>query len=99
VAVIADPEAVQFIAEHGGRVYVYADRGGMKRVKTMAPDDTSLQFEQIDGDGFQLFVESGLVQPETWWVEYRHFPHRHVDVLWDGHQPGGAVVPPSGNFC
>jgi hypothetical protein len=96
MAVDADPEAVRFIAEHGGRVWVYADGAGLKHVKTMAPDDTSLQFEEIDGDGFLLFVESDLVQPETWNVELRHFPHRHIDVLWDGHQPGWSVGTPSG---
>jgi hypothetical protein len=68
MAVVADPEAVRFIAEHGGRVYVYADRAGLKHVKTQVPDDTSLRFEQVDGDGFQLFVESDLVAPETWTV-------------------------------
>jgi hypothetical protein len=88
VSVVADPEAVQFIAEHGGRVYVYADKAGLKHVKTEAPDDTSLRFEQISGEGFQLFVESDLAQPETWTVKLRRFPHRHIDVLWDGHQPG-----------
>lgn len=93
MAVVADPEAVQFIAEHGGRVYVYADGAGMKHVKTNAPHDTSLQFEQIDGDGFQLFVECDLVAPETWTVVLRHLPLRHLDVLWDGGQPGPDTMP------
>jgi hypothetical protein len=97
VAVVADPDAVRFIAENGGRVWVYADRAGLKHVRTMAPEEASLQFEEVEGDGFLLFVESDLVQPETWWVELRHFPHRHIDVLWDGHQPGSSVGPPSGN--
>ncbi len=91
MAVEADPETVQFIAEHGGRVYVYAVGDGLKQVKTETPDDRSIQFEQIDGDGFQLFVESDLAQPETWNVVLRHFPHQHLDVLWDGQQPGGGV--------
>jgi hypothetical protein len=89
VLVEADPEAVRFIAEHGGRVFVYASEAGLKHVSTDAPADTGMRLEQIDGDGFQLFVESDLAQPETWNVVLRHFPHRHIDVLWDGHQPGG----------
>jgi hypothetical protein len=93
MTVVADPDAVRFIAEHGGRVYVYADRAGMKQVKTEAPHDPSLQFEQINGYGFQLFVETDIVRPETWNVKLRHLPHQHVDVLWDGRQPGGAVHP------
>ena len=42
MAVVADPEAVAFIAEHGGRLYVYADGAGMKHVKTAPPHDASL---------------------------------------------------------
>jgi hypothetical protein len=97
VSVVADPDAAQFIAEHGGRVWVYADGAGMKHVKTHVPHDLSLQFEQIDGDGFQLLVESDLMQPETWNVVLHHFPHRHVDVLWDGHQPGPTSFAPGGS--
>lgn len=98
MAVEAEPEVIRFIAEHGGRVWVYADRAGLKHVKTMQPDDLSIQFEQIDGYGFQLFVETDLVRPETWNVVLRHFPYKHVDVLWDGHQPGSSVIPPSGSY-
>jgi hypothetical protein len=90
VAVEAEPEAVRFITEHGGSLWVYAVGDGLKQVKTRAPDDTGLRFEQIDADGFQLFIESDFVQPETWNVVLDHFPHQHVDVLWDGHQPGYA---------
>ena len=90
MAVIADPEAVQFIAERGGRVYVYVVGDGLKQVKTEAPDDTGMRFEQFDGDGFQLFVAADLPQPEIWSVVLRRFPRRHLDVLWDGGQPGYA---------
>ena len=93
MAVEADPEAVRFIAEHGGRVYVYAVGAGLKQVKTEAPDDQSIQFEQVNGDGFQLFIERDLAAPETWYVKLRRFPRKHVDVLWDGHQPGPDTFP------
>jgi hypothetical protein len=88
VPVVADPEAVAFIAEHGGRLYVYADAAGLKHVKTETPDDPSIQFEQVPADGFAMFVETDIVQPETWNVKFHHLPYHHVDVLWDGHQPG-----------
>jgi hypothetical protein len=98
VAVVGDPEALQFIAEHGGRVYVYAVGAGLKRVSTVAPDDTSIRFDRIDGDGFQLFVESDFPQPQTWNLVLRRFPRRHLGVLWDGDQPGYAprIDPTSG---
>ena len=83
--------AVHRRARRGVWVYVVGD--GLKQVKTSASDDTGMRFEQIDADGFQLFVESDLVQPETWTVVLRHLPHRHVDVLWDGGQPGPDTFP------
>ncbi len=97
MAVEATPDALRFIAEHGGRVYVYTVGEGLKQVKTDAPDDPSIRFEQVNGDGFQLFVESDLEKPETWYVKLRHFPHTHLDVLWDGHEPGQAGNVPVSN--
>lgn len=91
MSVLADPEAVAFIAERGGQLYVYADAAGLKHVKTEAPDNPSLHFEQVNADGFVMFVEDDLLQPETWHVKFRHVPYHHVDVLWDGHQPGPTI--------
>jgi hypothetical protein len=88
VSVVADPEAVSFIVAHGGRLYVYADKAGVKHVKTEPPHDSSIRFEQIEADGFWMFVEDDLEPPNTWDVKFRRLPYRHVDVLWDGRQPG-----------
>lgn len=86
--VVADPEAVSFIAEHGGQLYVYADAAGLKHVKTQRPHDGSLQFEEIEADGFLMYVEADLDHPDVWNVKFHHLPCHHVDVLWDGRQPG-----------
>ena len=37
-----------------------------------------------------MFVETDIAQPETWNVKFHRFPYHHVDVLWDGNQPGPA---------
>ena len=63
----------------------------MKHLRTEVPEDPALR--QINFYGFQLFVESGIVRPETWNVKLRRFPHQHIDVLWNGNQTGGAVSP------
>ena len=86
--VVADPEAVSFIAEHGGRLYVYADEAGLKHVKTEPPHEASIQFEQIEADGFLMYVGDDIVHPGVWNVKFHHLPYHHVDVLWDGYQPG-----------
>jgi hypothetical protein len=88
VGVVADREAVAFIADHGGCLYVYADSAGLEHVKTEAPDDPSIQLEQIQADGFVMFVEADIVHPKTWKVRFHRFPYHHVDVLWDGRYPG-----------
>jgi hypothetical protein len=65
VAVVADPEAVSFISERGGRLYVYADHAGMKHVRSEQPSDSSIRFERIEADGFLMYVEDDIEQPET----------------------------------
>jgi hypothetical protein len=91
MAVVADREAVAFIAEHGGRLYVYADKAGMKHVKTEPPRDSSIGFNQIEADGFLLYVEDDIDPPHTWKVKFHHLPYHHVDVLWDGYQPSDSL--------
>lgn len=98
MSVVADPQAVSFIVEHGGCLYVYADKAGMKHVKTEPPHDTSIQFEQIEADGFLMYVEDDIEYPRTWNVRFHHLPYHHVDVLWDGHQPGPGPGPSYSSF-
>ena len=67
----------------------------MKRVKTQPPQDGSIRFEQIKADGFLMYVEDNITRPDRWVVKFRRMPNRHVDVLWDGHQPGHTAVQPT----
>ncbi len=82
---LVDPKAVSFIAEHGGSLHVYADASGRKHVTTEAPNDPSIRFEQIEADGFLMFVEVGIEHAQTWTVEFDHLPHPHLEVAWEGH--------------
>lgn len=77
--------------QHGGRLYVYADKAGMKHVKTEPPRDPSIRFQEIQADGFLMYVEDDIEPPKTWNVRFHHLPHHHVDVLWDRRQPGFGV--------
>jgi hypothetical protein len=72
--VVADSEAVSFIAEHGCSLYVYADAGGLKHVKTERPSDPSLHFEQIEAEGFLMYVDDDIEHPQTWNVRFHHLP-------------------------
>ena len=80
-------------------MYVYADKAGMKHVKTEPPHDPSIRFEEIEADGFLMYVEDDIVGPDTWNVKfhhvpYHHVPYHHVNVLWNGRQPGPYVYGP-----
>jgi hypothetical protein len=91
--VVADPDAVAFAVQHGGGVYVWADEGGFKHVKTQAPDDASIEFDEYVGDGLTLYAAADALPPDrTWNVVLKKLPYHHLDVLWDGHQPGWAMV-------
>jgi hypothetical protein len=90
MSVIAEPKAVSFIAERGGRLYVYTVGDGLKQVRTEPPGDPSIRFDQIEAEGFVMYVEDALGRPETWNVNFHRWPYPHVDVLWDGHQPGAT---------
>lgn len=92
MAIQADPDAVTFIVEHGSRLYVWADAGGLKHVSTTAPDERELRFDRLSAPGFHLYVATDMTRPKTWNLRLRHLPRRHVDVLWDGDQPGRAVL-------
>jgi hypothetical protein len=74
LSVVADPEAVSFIAEHGGSLYVFADASGLKHVKTEPPDDPSIRFEQVEAEGLLMYVEDDIEHPDTWNVKFHHLP-------------------------
>ena len=91
MSVMAEPKAVSFIAERGGRLYVYTVGDGLKQVRTQPPGDPSIRFDQIvEAEGFVMYVEDALGRPDTRNVTFHRWPYPHVDVLWEGHQPGAT---------
>jgi hypothetical protein len=90
MAVVADPEAVSYIAERGGRLYVYADASGLKHVKTDPPNDPAIRFKQVEAVSFLVYIADDIQEPESWSVKFHRLPYHRVDVLWDGRQPGDA---------
>ena len=93
--ILADDDVREFIAEHGGNVYVWADEAGLKHVHLSPPDDP-IEFESFDGDGFMLHQDVQIQAPsEEWKLVLRHLPLKHVDALWDGYEPGISPPPDS----
>lgn len=86
--IVADDDVREFIVEHGGNVYVWADDAGLKHVH-LEPPRHEVAFESLEGDGFVLHQDLGIAEPPgEWKLVLRHLPTKHVDALWDGWEPG-----------
>jgi hypothetical protein len=84
----ADEAATEFAVEHGGEIYVWASEAGLKHVSEQAPDHQA-DWRRLPGQGFTLLVDDATIEePDEWVVVLRHIPHKHLDVLWDGWEPG-----------
>ncbi len=93
--ILADDDVRAFVAEHGGHVYVWADDAGLKHVH-LEPPGHPVDFESFDGDGFTLHQDVNIEAPsDEWKLVLRHIPHKHVDALWDGWEPGISSPPGS----
>ncbi|MDP9285726.1 MAG: hypothetical protein M3P41_12375 [Actinomycetota bacterium] len=90
--VVADADVVDFISDHGGEVFVWADGAGLKHVRVERPDN-DVNFLSIPAEGFRLLVDSEIDPPTEWKIVLRHFPHGHVDALYDGVSPGDPPEP------
>ena len=86
VKVEASTDAVKFIRDNGGRLFVWADDDGLKHVKLQAPDHP-VDFKQIACDSFDFNVAVDIAHASFWEIVLHHFPHRYVDALWDGWAP------------
>jgi hypothetical protein len=84
-------DAVAFIQEHGGRLFVWASDAGIRHVK-LHPPDQRIDFKQLPCDGFEFNVAVDIPDPGFWKVIFHRFPTRHVDALYDGDEPEGLSV-------
>ena len=86
----ASDHAREFIAEHGGSLYVWADEDGFDHAKTEAPD--GIEFVEHEADGFHFFQDPRIGEPDWWRVEFHHLPRPHVTATWDGGSYGGPAL-------
>jgi hypothetical protein len=92
--IVADADVREYVLEHGGNVYVWANDAGLKHV-SLEPPDEPMEFETIEGDGITLHQALSIMEPTTEWkLVIRHFPLKHVDALWDAWEPGVSSPPP-----
>jgi hypothetical protein len=83
VKIEASERAKEFIAEHGGNVYVWSDDSGFDHASTERPD-AEIDFTAIEADGFTFHQDATITAPDWWKVEFHHLPREHVTATWDG---------------
>jgi hypothetical protein len=86
----ADPQAVRFIRDHGGRLFVWASDAGIEH-ETTKPHN-GVAFDEVQGDGFTLCVDQSIEMPHGWRLVFHRFPTPHVRALWNERvwSPSGA---------
>src|SRR5664279_1188078 len=90
IRVVADDEAVSFIEERGGVLYVWLSGAGIEHETTKPHQGVS--FVSLRGEGFELHVDSTIETPHLWRLVFHRFPNPHVRALWNGaaYSPSGA---------
>ncbi len=89
--VVTTPEAVDFVHQHGGSVFVWADvtrccAGPLTflQASTEPPGDEH-RFLRLPGDEFDLFVDlGGRAGPEEIHLEVGGWRRKRVRAYWNG---------------
>jgi hypothetical protein len=91
VEIEATADAVEFITEHGGNLYVWADEVGLEHASPKQPGGDH-EFTEYPAEGFTFHLDTSVGEPDWWKIEFHHFPHKHVTALWDGGSFGGPTL-------
>ena len=88
---VASPEAVAFVREHGGRLFVWTERtrccsGATIRLKASIAPDPGHEFRPAPpNDQIELFVPEHLGSlPDELHLELHGRRRRRIDAYWNG---------------
>ena len=84
----ASPETVEFVREHGGRLYVWAKRarcchGSVTFLETSS-EPGELPFRRVDAEGIELYLDARLGEPDELVIETSGRRRKHVHAYWNG---------------
>jgi hypothetical protein len=86
--VVASEEAVAFVRERGGRLFLWPQRSGYCcpnwRLRSSTEPDPTREFHRVPTDGFELYLPVRMREPEKLEIDLRRFPRRHVESYWNG---------------
>jgi hypothetical protein len=93
-----EDDAARFIAENGGRVYIWLEAfgAGFDTIKTSLDDpalaNTTFLCYQPD-EGVEVYVDDSIFPPAPEWVlSYHRFPRRHISADFDHKQDSGVHI-------
>ena len=86
---VASPEAVNYVLERGGQLFVRLRSSrccrGVTWLETSTNPDPRRDWRKVADETIEVFVPAGLQRlPEELHVAVRRFPRRHVEAYWDG---------------
>jgi hypothetical protein len=84
----ASSEAIEFVQEHGGKLYVWAKRarcchGPLTFLETSS-EPGERKFRRVDADGIELYMDARLGEPEELVIEAKGRRRKHVHAYWNG---------------
>jgi hypothetical protein len=87
--VVASEEAVAFVRERGGRLFLWPQRTSYCcpnwRLRSSTEPDENREFRRVPTEGFELYLPRHMTrEPEKLEIEVRRFPRRHVEGYWNG---------------
>ncbi|HEV8563890.1 MAG TPA: hypothetical protein VGR41_03150 [Actinomycetota bacterium] len=105
--VLASPDAVEYVRERGGSLFVWVDRlryqGAVNflEASTNSPG-SEWHFRRLQGDAFDILIDSGELElPEELHIELSGRRHKRLRAYWNGAtfaadpRPGDADRRPS----
>jgi len=88
VLIVASDEARKYVAERGGRLYVWLSTSAcchpVPRLDSATEPKTDREFRRVAEDDFEVWAPLNARLPNELHVEVHRFPRRRVEAYWDG---------------
>jgi hypothetical protein len=84
----ASAEAIRFVQEHGGRLYVWAKtarccHGPITYLETSS-EPRERRYRRVDAEGIELYFDERLEEPDELVIETSGRRRKHVHAYWNG---------------
>jgi hypothetical protein len=86
--VVASEEAVAFVRQRGGRLFMWPQSArccpSVIWLESSTEPRHDREFYRVPAEGFELYIPAKMREPEKLEIAVRRFPRRHVEGYWDG---------------